>query len=168
MAWVKGSPRFDWTLDRIERAGNGRYSVRQPVASSGAEAAERANEDILRGLGSESSMGKRGESVFAICSPSEKASAESPVSSTAIFRKFRTRHEQQNRDRRMTIEDDPICNDGDGSRESGQPARDCPENAIRNLSEKAVGVLEIRNRRSVCYAVYCFAIFLVQRSVHAT
>src|SRR5579863_10346717 len=66
MAWVNGRPRLETTLDRMERVWMGRYSVRQPVESSGATSAARAS-GARRG--SESRMGKR-LSVFAIYSPS--------------------------------------------------------------------------------------------------
>src|SRR5580698_2951333 len=79
MACVKGTPRFEVTLLMIEREASGRYSVRQPVESSGASAAIRAR-GPLRGVSrvgvprlgasgfSVLRIGKRGI-IFAICSP---------------------------------------------------------------------------------------------------
>jgi hypothetical protein len=65
---VKGRPRREVVLFRIDRETRGRYSVRQPVESSGASAAERARP--TRGLVSNSAsrMGKR-LFIFAIYSP---------------------------------------------------------------------------------------------------
>src|SRR5579863_6983090 len=72
MAWLKGMPRREFTLLTIERERSGRYSVRQPVESSGASAAVLAKPVKVRELGSELRMGKRLSTlafIFAIYSP---------------------------------------------------------------------------------------------------
>src|ERR1700675_4031493 len=64
MVWVKGNPRWEVVFPTMDRVSIGRYSVRHPVESSGASAAERARREGIW----LSRMGKS-VSTFAICSP---------------------------------------------------------------------------------------------------
>jgi len=73
MAWLKGKPRFEVTLLRMVRLVSGRYSVRQPVESSGASAAVRAKPISGEGCGEGCRMGKS-DSIFARYSPSFQSS----------------------------------------------------------------------------------------------
>src|SRR5579863_9310567 len=66
MVWVKGSPRRETVLPRIDRVSIGRYSVRQPVESRGARSAALASGPMLGE--SQSRIGNSAGS-FAICSP---------------------------------------------------------------------------------------------------
>src|SRR5579862_675792 len=66
MACVNGSPRFETVLLTMDREGSGRYSVRHPVDSRSASAAERA-----RPIRGDWRMGKR-VSIFAFYSPFER------------------------------------------------------------------------------------------------
>src|SRR6185503_1428324 len=90
MACVKGRPRFEVVLLRMDRDGSGRYSVRQPVESSGESAAARARGPRGFFWASGSRMGNRtgeGDPIFAIYSPRARvASMEDGVKKhSAVF-----------------------------------------------------------------------------------